>query len=134
MILCPKCYYTDSRVVVLMFENTVRLKYVLFLLLLCRSEGWTAYINKCSSALAQTYMTLEGLFLYNWSAIKKSNTVTGTRCVCGYRFLLTMLDTNSVVMTELCKEMNHEKWQNESKTFNDKFKDSEKGLTFHREC
>lgn len=45
-----------------------------------------------------------------------------------------MLDLNSVVMTELCKEMNHEKWWNESETFNAKFKDSEKGLTFHREC
>lgn len=32
-------------------------------------------------------------------------------------------------MIELCKEMNHEKWDKESETFNAKFKDSEKGLT-----
>lgn len=37
-----------------------------------------------------------------------------------------MSDRKLVAMIELCKEMNHEKWEKESETYNSKFKDSER--------
>lgn len=50
----------------------------------------------------------------------------GLRCVCGCCFLLTMSDRKLEVMIELYKEMNHEKWEKDSETFNAKFKDLER--------
>lgn len=64
MLLCPRCYYIGSHMVVLMFENTAGLEICPFFTPL-QSWGINWYINKCSSAFAQTCVSWEGLFFYN---------------------------------------------------------------------
>lgn len=114
------CYCTGSHVVVLMFENTPGLEICPFSPPL---QSWGMNWICKQTFLGIVSVTLEGLFFYNWSGIKKclSNSYWDYMCL-----WITMSDRKLVVMIELCKEMNHEKWEKDSGTVNAKFKDLER--------